>query len=385
MAPVGRADAWPMARGGSQANGIAAWASAIALIVAMAAVLAARIGLGSASGTANAVITPASAREVLADVWAQRELARTEDNPAAIEAIDTGPELTRDMGITREAQDEGVWSQRVQRPFGPSAVFVPYQTSYPASFLAAVQTTSQWSSSPASDTPEGLATALLVLTKASASAPWRVAMETRYEHAISQTDVGLDLGALGASEAFDPPPPRPGWTSAAKAISGLAGFYQHYAEYGDAPAQSEFGHSPWTTGQGERIAEGGLNGQIDAKGFRNSVTYDADPAADGLYQFDVGGDDLVCGTVRGVETALPARPGGYLSQPRSRHNWGGWLAPGAYSKITSPLIHQVCLVVPPDGYEGIRAISGDDEGSSWNTTGTLLFSYPGAALPGEAQ
>jgi hypothetical protein len=332
------------------------------------------------------VITPSAARQVLASVWAARELARTDDNVSALAAVDAGVELTRDMGVTLDAQGEDHWSQRVRRPFGSNSVFVPFQTTFPASFLAVVETTSQWSSSPTSHEPEGLATVLLVLTKASRSARWRVAMETSYHGTIWETDVGISLAGAGGPNLYAPPV-HTTWITPSSAVSQLATFYDHYAQYGDEPPQSPFARSYWTTGQGKRIAEGGRNGHVNHLGYRNSVSYHTDTASDGIYQFSVADMELVCGTVRGTETATPAEPDGYLYQQPDRNNWGGWLAPGAYREITISLIHQVCLAISPEGVEGlgegIRAISGDDEEAAWNVTGKPLFRYRPATPLGE--
>jgi hypothetical protein len=310
-------------------------------------------------------------------VWAKRELLRTGDDVAGLATVDAGPELARDTALSVQAHDIGQWSQRVLRPLGPFVTYVPFQTAFPASFLAVVQTSGQWSRSLSNRTAEGRDAALLVLSKTSASAPWRVAMETNYEGTIWQNDAGLDLGLLGSTGTYSAAAPQPGWTRPANSIAMLASYYQHYAEHGEAPPESPFLPSYWTTGQGERIAAEGLNGYVSRRGFRNSVTYNTDVAADGVYQFDLAGVNLTCGTVRGLETATAAGPGGYLNQPLDRSNWGGWLAPGAYSQIISPLMHQVCLVIAPTSLGGITAISGDNEGSALSASGTLLS--PGQA------
>jgi len=347
-----------------------------ALILGASVFAVLRLDAGFASPAPGSVISPTAARGVLATVWAKRERLRTNDYTAGLAAVDTGPELARDTSVGAEAHDTGAWSQRVLRPIRDSAVFVPLQTTYPASFLAAVQTTSQWSRSPTSTTPEGDEAALLVLTKTNRSAPWRVAMETGYKGSIMESDVGLDLGDLGAGNAYAAPAPQPAWTRPANSIAMLTGYFQHFAEYGEAPPASPFLPSYWTTGLGERISATGPNGQVNSKGFRNSVTYSSDSAGDGVYQFDVGGRNVTCGTVRGTETASGAGPGGGLNQPRDRDNWGGWLAPGAYSEITETLMHQVCLVIAPTSVGGIKAISGEGEESSLNATGVLLSESP---------
>jgi len=326
------------------------------------------------------IITHRAARQVLASVWAKRERDRSIDELQALAGVDVGPELQLDSGVALEARDAGWWSRRVERPLGPSVVVVPYETDYPASFLAIVETTSQWSRSERSHVPRGHEVALLVFTKTGSAAPWRVAMETRYNGSLTHDPYDIDLRTQTAG-AFAPPAPQRAWMPGADAVESLASYYEEYAEEGENRFNVLFAPGYWTTGQGKRIAASGIQGVPNAHGFRNWVKYDVSVAADGVYQFDVAGQNLTCGTVRGTALDLPD-PYGYLYQPRSRTSWGGWIAPGAYSEIRASLMHQVCLVIPPAREDQIVAFSGDSAAENvWAATATPLPLRPTAPKP----
>jgi hypothetical protein len=368
-------------------------AVAVLLVVGLSLLAALRPGHGRSSSRASAriarsapastvsIITPAAARQVLLRVWAMRELARTTDNKRALAKLDTGVELKRDMGVTFIANGEGEWSQRARRPLGRSALVVSHQSSFPASFLAIVETTNQWARSQSSHTPAaGRYTTLLVFTKTSAAAPWRVAMETDYEGTFARNPAREDLGVSASTSAYAPPAPNTR-LKASTALTLLANLYNNYATLGNGGGESAFAPSYWTIGQGRRIAADGLNDQINVHGYRNNVRYSFDQV-DGAYQFNVGDEDLTCGTVRGEDLATPASANGYVNQTRDRKNWGGELAPGAYSQITILIVHQVCLFIGPHvGFRGIPALSGDDDNASWNVTGTPIYERPSKVLP----
>jgi hypothetical protein len=362
--------------------------AAVAFVVAVVAALIAgwtMLSMGHVPRRAgalaqNPVITPGQASTVVRNLWSQREAALTNDSSEALAAVDTASALAADLSVTTEARDGGRWSQRVRRPLGEVALFVPSQSHFPASFLAAVQSTAQYSDARWHMRPEGHDVVLLVLTEESPMSTWHVALETSYHGRLDRTDVGLDLASLGEQGGYDGSPPQPGWIRPSTIIAQLASFYQHYAEFGEAPSESPFQASYWTTGQGERLSAYGLNGQPNSKRFRDHLDYSTD-AADAVYEFDVGSMNVTCGTVRGHETATPDAPGGYLYQTPDRLNWGTPLPPGGYSRITIDFLHQVCLAIPPGSFGRVLAISGDSEAANLSVTGTPVTQGP-LASPG---
>jgi hypothetical protein len=346
----------------------------IAALVVVAIVLVATnaISTSSAVRATGQVVTQKEAEQVLRQVWRERELARANDDVGALEAIDTGAELDRDVGDTLGARDRGVASHRVARPLGPTTsveLTIPPPSKLPPYFLAAVQTTAPWRQWPSERAHERQTTVLLVLTKASTHAPWRVAMETGgvgslqelYEELEELDQEGRHPGGARAQSA----------TKSSSLITALASYYQYYAEWGHAPSHSSFQQGQWTTEQGRSIANAGLRYEVNSGGFRNEVNYSVDAATDDVYRFEPApGATLICGTVRGREVATPPEAGTYLVQPVSRAIWGGWLAPGAYSTVERSIIHQVCITVSPTRGGAAYVISGEEEGeSAWNATG----------------
>jgi hypothetical protein len=324
-------------------------------------------------------VSLANAWALLPKIWSSRERARSSDDGAALRRIDTGVELERDIGVTLNARGVGDWSARVRRRYGPGIDVVPRPTGFPQSFLGVVQTSKMYATSSTDRTPQALnAVALVVLTKSSPTARWRVALETGGTGAMSQLPHWHQ--AFNASSdphpGYSPTAPAPSWIGPSTAMSDLARLYEHYANHGTPPAGSRFRSGPWTTGQGRRLSsdvhtgQTVLNGQVNPQGFRQTVSYYVD-RADPTYQFDFGGIDLTCGTVRGVTRSNPV--GGYLLQTPDRRNWGGWLAPGAYASITTSLFHQVCMEIPATSSGEIRMVSGDDPVSEWKVTGVRFI------------
>ncbi len=363
--PAARAPANRRWRVGGAAARAAAYVS---VLVVVAIVLATRHG--STSGTSpQPVITVAGAEQVLVDLWPKREAARTSDDVRALGEVDSGAELRRDLSVTLDARDAGSWSERVIRPLGAKMIAVSDPAGYPASFIAAVQTTNQFSSGPSSHKPEGIDTTLLVFVKPSKTAHWSVALETGYSGTLEE--LSPEENESGRPRVR---PSRhgvaPEWLKPAGAISALANYYQHYADYGGAPHHTPFLPGTWTTHLGKEIAGGNSRGGVNRLGFFAHVTYTPATGSANVYHFMLGGYEVDCGTVELASTSLPVR-GGFLYQPRTRDNWGGWLPPGAYSAIRASGEHQVCLAV--EGFNGIEVIGGESEDATLSESGTPLL------------
>jgi hypothetical protein len=310
-------------------------------------------------------------------VWQQREKARTHDDAAALRRIDTGVEQERDLGVTINAEGGGDWSQRLQRPLGSAIYVVPPENRYPKSYLSVVQTSAPYVGQCGHATEYCSWVALLVLTKSTPAARWRVALES------GGTGSMFDLphsqraykGSSQPHPGYSATSRQPSWIQPRTALTDLARLYQHYADFGTPPSHSIFQPGTWTTGMGRRLntshGRTTLSGQITSVGTRQYLRYFVD-RTDPVFHFDFGGADLICGAVRGVNYTIPGQRNGYLAQNATRSNWGGWLAPGAYASITQSLLHQVCMIIPPTRAQRISVISGDDLFSYWNATGRRL-------------
>lgn len=324
-------------------------------VIAVAAAVALHRNVGSQVRPAGPVISVAGAERVLAQIWPQREMARADNNAATLSRLDTGAELKRDLSVIVESRDQPRGSGRVARPLTLSLVALSSVRQFPASFLAVVQTTPQYVQRSAREARQPV-TVLLVVTKTSSKSRWRVAMETSYQGTLEE--VGPEN-----EETFHPGRSREPATpaQAAGAVSALASYYQHYADYGGPPVHTPFLPGPWTTEEGQYIALGGSPYAVNSKGFRSRVTYV--PAwQDGVYSFSpegvLEGLRIVCATVGVNAVATPATPGGYLYQPPGRSNWGAELLPGDYEVIRTSGEHQACLILNNNESQ-IDAISGE--------------------------
>ena len=335
------------------------------LLVTVGAVLAIRLVTASSSAASSprpgVTLTPAGAGAELKAMWPRREAARSGDNVATLDQLDTGAELDRDVGLIRYAQGIGLPSPWAQRPLGPSVVVVPYQTRYPISFLAFVETSGEFAPLTGARSDVGYETVLLVFTRASQSRPWRVAMETHY------------AGGLG----FTPPPSGTyappinlsyAWRSPLAALDDLARFDQDAVQRRRDSSESSFVVGPWTTGANSAVANEGVDGPIDGGTIVHIHTYSVDPKLDGIYQFSAPeGINLVCGTIRVQGVVRPIRQDETLLQNSARTNWGGWLSAGQYSLIHTSELNQVCLGLSNTLY--ITAVSGESGLDEWNATG----------------
>lgn len=295
-------------------------------------------------------------------MWPRREAARSGENVATLDQLDTGAELDRDVGLIRDAQGVGLSSPWAQRPLGPSVVVVPYQTQYPISFLAFVDTSGEFAPQTGARSHVGYETVLLVFTKVSQARPWRVAMETHYAGGLGFTPP--------RSGAYAPPiNPSDAWRSPLTALEDLARLDQDAVQRKRDSSASAFVAGPWTTGANAAVANDGLDGPIDGGTIVHAHTYSVDPKLDGIYQFSAPeGITLVCGTIRVHGVVRPIRQDETLLQNAARTNWGGWLAAGQYSLIQTSELNQVCLRLSNTLY--ITAISGESGLDEWNATGT---------------
>jgi hypothetical protein len=312
------------------------------------------------AAAAPSLVAPAAAASELATMWRVREKALSDDDVAALKRVDTGAALDRDVGLTLYVKGLGTSSLRVQRHLGRSVVVVPYQTRYPISFLAFVETSSEFQPKTQAAATVGYETDTLVFAKSAASEPWRVALATR------------QLGGFGFTPprqlVYAPPAPSSSWISPTGALRALAQFDQESVEESSAPSVPMDG-GPWTTGAYSAFSSEGPNGITDNGGVRRVHTYYVSPNTDGVYHFDAMGADLVCGAVRANGTLTPSRPGGYLFQNPTRTNWGGWLAPGRYGVIRTSELNQVCLSIPATRDNGIDVVSGEYDLDEWAATG----------------
>jgi hypothetical protein len=325
--------------------------------------------LASASSGGVSLVTPAAAQAELRLIWGEREQARSVGDVAVLDQLDTGAARDRDTGYILYTRGSGLPNPWPLRPPGPSVVVVPYQTQYPISFLGFVETTGEFAPLSGAASHIGFLTVMLVLVKASHSAPWRVAIETHYGGGF-----GFSPPAAGA---YAPPiNPSETWVSPLAALDDLARLDQREVAHGITSAMAAapglFEPGPWTTGANSALANDGMDGLFHDGEFVGESTYSVDPATDGIYQFSGPGQtNIVCGAIRVHGSVTPARPHEVILQNANRRNWGGWLAPGEYSALQSSRLDQVCLGIYAPSDQGNIAVMGGESGlDEWILTGT---------------
>jgi hypothetical protein len=119
------------------------------------------------------VVSPVQAGGILDELWTQREAAVAARNRAALTALEEGPALAHEL-----AWMDGTVSYRPggsgRRGLVGQAVAIPRQLTFPAFFIASARVTSK-------PDPTGqwvYWTALLVVVRDDAAAPWRIRLET---------------------------------------------------------------------------------------------------------------------------------------------------------------------------------------------------------------
>jgi hypothetical protein len=298
----------------------------------------------------SATITPAAAQTLVRAFWPVREQGLSRRSAETIRAIEDGSAREWDViGCTMGCPPPQ------PRPAGEVRVFVPYQTTYPASFMAEVMSTTYHSTT----TPM---TEIFVFTRQSPSAPWYISFNTNFTGPAHLADVA----PLDQRDFAQPVSPDPRHAPVAL-IGGLAAYWQHWRDTGTAPPKTEFTDGYFSSGVGKDIGAGRQD--FAAEGIDEHATYTADPQA-GLWSFALEGTSpggsspntaaLTCGTVRLRSVSTPLAKGGAVVQDTDLLPYGNLLRPGSYSSVTVTGLHMTCLRTQT-GQLGIEAIGDSGE------------------------
>lgn len=313
-------------------------------------------------------VTPSQARRIVSAWWPLHESALAGNDIALTDALEGGAAGTYDDAVSRDNMVRG-GNLRVVRQHADLQVLVPWTPQLPASFLAEVNTTVYGTTS---DYPPGTPyTEILVFSRQNDKSPWTVLLRTGHTNPNFDDITAFPQG----DEVFDSAPPIPGWISPKDLPGRLAAYWSYCYQYGP-PSKPPFVQGYWTTQRCPTLQSNRLTAL--SEGIKTSGNYYADLSRDGFWEFNVyGGWDLACFTVRLDQHLTPIS--GLLFQEDSRNNYGGWLAPGRYSEITSSSLHQSCALIPPTSagtplFPGIGIVGG--EGGIVAVTGT-----PGRAAP----
>jgi hypothetical protein len=260
------------------------------------------------------VITPTEAQQIVAADWTLRDEAFTYENKPLLPEFETGPALESDEVTC------GCTSRAPRGPIESESLFVPRQRSYPATFMAEVQTTFQ--GDPYHQ--------FLIVARDSAHNPWLVVSDPGEE-----STTPLDTAKLNAN-GFDvsPPPPR---RAAAHLPAQLAAYWQAWTDAGQAPKGISFAPGAYTTQYGATLADQPQGSLYQHNGLEGwSVNQ---PGRD-LWSFGTTTGGLTCGVVR--TQYIWTAPDGIYQDPM-QNNWGPTVAPGVYRLEAETDIEQPCF------------------------------------------
>jgi hypothetical protein len=315
------------------------------------------------------LVTAATARSVatrLFRVW-QQDL--TTGNAAGLKRVESGVQLEWDT-VNCASTGYVLQSKCPDAPLKGLAVIVPRQYSYPVRVLAEVQTI-EGSEKPNSDviTPTP-ALELLVLTKASSSAPWYIAFQTSLWSTGALPPPVLPAPKLDDGLAPEVTPVQ--MQNATALPAKLAAYWQSWKLHNAPPPRTSFLPGPFTTSFGALLGsepDGPVSG-----GLIQHVTYSSTPSRDGAFAFPVGFGEftsdptpggigyagksgtLVCSAIRVAITFTPQANGEPIVQGPTEIDFGPGLAPGLYSVVFDQSVHESCVLSDGDHLSAL----GDD-------------------------
>jgi len=295
------------------------------------------------SGPGAAVIASGQAARVVRAFWALEERASACDEIAVTDQIEMGPAREFANAVSRGDRAVHAVSLRTVRPLYSVHVYVPFQTGYPARFLAQVVTTTytRVDLGNGGPPPGSPAVEILVFVRSGLGSPWKAAIDT-----IRTETTYVDANTVGQN-GFEAPPPHPDWVAPSAVPGMLAHYWTEWLDTGHEPVRDPFVPGPATTQFGRQLA---ASPAFDlSRGSISRAFYYADPALDGLYQFAVDGQNLTCFAVRYHLTLTPAIAGHFLLQDSARTHYGRLLPAGGYSSIDEGGLHQSCALIPTQG------------------------------------
>lgn len=317
-------------------------------------------GATTTSGT-RPLVTAQAARSVAIQMFSEWQSGLQSGDARLLEHVETGIQLDWDTynctTTTYIAHTESAAS-----PLQGLDVIVPKQYSYPVRVLAEAQTSedgSDFTNGTSGATP---ALELIVLTKATASASWKISFVTSVYSTTSQPPPFLP--ASTTSDGLAGQVTAKVQRDAVALPAKLADYWDTWKERGAQPTDSAFLPGPFTTSLGAALAT--EPDGVVGNDLRQSVTYSSHPSVDGAFVFPVGfgefttnptpGDIgyggtsgiLVCSAIQVSISFTPQYDGSPLFQDRDETSFGPGLAPGFYSKILDKSVHESCVLTDGD-------------------------------------
>jgi hypothetical protein len=263
------------------------------------------------------VITVRQAETIFSAEWSLRFEAFQSQDPSVVGAFESGPALEADEVICKTCT-----ALTFRGNITNSRVLVPDTSTFPATFLAEVLTT----------TNGAPYTQFLVISRQSASTPWTV---------VADPGEPGDVVLPQAQAKRHGSQPVPDSNRAAQLPAELAAYWQHWVYKGRAPEGTPFAAGRWTTAQGTKLAKAPPGSVTAFNGLIARYRYRGGTAGES-WSFGVAGGTLTCGVVR-YQTSWSAL-GGYDWQPPDQTNWGPNVAPGFYQDVVETQIAQPCFL-----------------------------------------
>ena len=295
--------------------------------------------------TGDPVVTPALAKQVAVAYWSMHEPAVVSRDLQVLAALDTGTAAAFEIGSVAC----GCRHIRVSRPLLGHTEFVPRQTTYPAHFMAAIQTYD----------PPLAYVELLVFTKTSAGQPWLVELDSGYEPGDGQ--LPSPIKPVVDKDGFMVPLPAAASRRGAGQARAVAALWQSTLERRRVAAHPGLN----TLGQGDRrLAQiSSLTQDFRSPTWRRHIEFAVNPS-DPRFEFNAVESALVCQPVREEVTLTPVS-GGALVQDKAGKNFGPMLPPGTYSSAVNHVVWETCFAVPRDAHVPVGLVNQTDGGGTY--------------------
>lgn len=288
---------------------------------------------GTAAG--RGIITPADARQVVHDFWRLQEKANLSDDRAAARGqIEGGLLQEADLAGGNAMRMLGLPSLAATRPLHRVTVYVPRQRSYPADFVALLETVDLDQGGELTSRPLAF---YVHFARRAAGARW-IADFAAIGKVARPLRFALDDGGYANRVA-----PQAGGYVVRPA--DLADAYVAYLSSGLASGnpQGPFAAGSRTTDavRNVRAYQEGMTGL----GYQISLDYSSRPYLHAYRAAD--GAAIVMFATQLTATLQPADPRACIVQQAEHLQWGGLVAPGSYSMLASDDLSQVIAIDPP--------------------------------------
>ncbi len=299
------------------------------------------------------IITVADAQAQVRHYEAVESQAYTKRDPALSATVEAGSAVKVDAAYLA-AQSQSTAPPPPPWQTDQLTVYVPYQSTYPAQFLAHVVTESPIQQPSAS---------LLLFVKATASAAWKVVSALTYEQNTPPPDVSLDDAGyatlLSAAQAARLPVPADhlsqAYTSMLTANLGS----------GAVASVRPFAPGPLTTGKilsdHQSVAPAaGVSQHV-------AITYAPVPAdTPAVYRLSNGGALVLFNS---SETDAYVATNGSLDQNPTRTSYSAVIPAGSYSSIkVQGLAMNAAVEAANPSSTAVHVVGGDNNGISGSTT-----------------